>query len=287
MNVLITGSNGFVGKSLVSYLKNNYKHFEVFGWLRSFGSLNQENFSRQFGENIKIDKLIHLACNSKVVESWDLPYDYYIKNTELTLDALEFCKTHKSAMIYISSYMYGNAEKQPISEEAPVKVNNPYAFSKLASENLCQFYADNHYIKTAIVRPFNIYGPGQSPHFIIPKIGLMIKDVSNLEIKLQNLNTRRDFIYIDDLNKSLAKILTGDVEFEVFNIGSGYSVSVKEIIDELSNISGIHKKVSSPEIYRKNEIMDVVADISKAKKLLNWSPEISLKQGLELVYKSL
>jgi len=287
MNVLITGSNGFVGKSLTDYLHINNKQFKCFGWLRSFGQLNQENFTLQFGDHVKIDKLVHLACNSKVMESWDLPYDYYIKNTELTLDALEFCKQHTSDMIYISSYMYGNADKLPISEEAQVKVNNPYAFSKLTSENLCKFYADNHHIKTVIVRPFNIYGPGQSAHFIIPKIGLMFKDLSNHEINLQNLNTRRDFIYIDDLNESLEKILTGEFEFEVFNIGSGYSVSVKEIIDEFSNISGMHKNVISPEIYRKNEIMDVVADITKAKKLLNWSPKISLRQGLELVYNSL
>jgi len=287
MNLLITGSNGFVGKSLTAYLGSHYKQFKIFGWERSFGKLNQEHFTHQYGNYTKIDKLIHLACNNKVVESWDLPYDYHIENTELTLDALEFCKTHQSSMIYISSYMYGNAEKLPIGEDAPLKFNNPYAFSKYASENLCKFYSNNHHLEIVVVRPFNIYGPGQSPYFLIPKIGLQIKDYKNLEITIQNLNTRRDFIYIDDLNESLMKILISKFEFEIFNIGAGFSVSVKEIIEELSQISGIHKKIISPEIYRKNEIMDVVADIGKARRLLNWIPSTTLRQGLELVYNSL
>lgn len=286
MTILITGSNGFIGKKLSAYLSANYPDIKYYGWLRSFGKLNEDNFKTHFGDSIKIDKVVHLAGNNKVIESWDLPHKYLIENPELTFDALEFCKATKADIVFISSYLYGNTKNLPINESEPVELTSPYSYGKYSSENLCKFYSDNFNFKVTVLRPFNIYGPGQDNYFLLPKIALQLKDESTNEISIHNLLTKRDYVFIDDFCEAIAKSLNKDYDFEIINIGSGTSVSTKEIIKEFESISGKQKLINSLEQYRKNEIMDVVADITKAKRYLDWEPKTSLHAGLKILYEN-
>ena len=286
MTVLITGSTGFIGKKLISYLSTYHPEIKYYGWRRSFGKLNNSNFRQQFGTE-SIDKVVHLAGQTKVIESWDLPHTYFIENTELTLDTLEFCRFNKADLVFISSYLYGNTKNLPINESEPVELTSPYSYGKHSSENLCKFYSDNYNINVQVLRPFNIYGPGQDNYFLLPKIALQIKDDSTDEINVHNLLTKRDFVFIDDFCEAIVKAFKVSHQYEIINIGSGSSISVRDIINELLKISGKHKKINSTEQYRKNEIMDVVADISKAKKYLNWQPKTSLGEGLKNLYENL
>ncbi len=287
MTILITGSTGFIGQKLISYLEKNNPEIKYFGWQRSFGKLTDANFKKQFGNNIQIDKVVHLAGNTKVIESWDMPHRYFIENTDLTLNSLEFCKHTNAGLVFISSYLYGNTKNLPINESEPVELSNPYSFGKFSAEHLCKFYSDNYNLKITILRPFNIYGPGQDKYFLLPKIALQIKDDSTDEIAVHSLKTKRDFLFIDDFCEAIVKTFTKDYDYEIINIGAGFSISVKDIIDELLIISGKHKPINSLEQYRKNEIMDVVADISKAKKYLDWQPKTSLRDGLKNLYDNL
>jgi nucleoside-diphosphate-sugar epimerase len=161
--------------------------------------------------------------------------------------------------------------------------------SKILAESVCKFYSDNFDVKVNIIRPFNIYGPGQSDRFLIPEIILQTLSKAE-EIKVQDLSPKRDFVYIDDLIDAIILSLNTEGNYNILNIGSGESYSVKEIIDLIQKIANTNKPVISNDNIRKNEIPDVIADISFAKEKLNWNPKFSFEDGLKKLveyYKNL
>ncbi|MBA7537051.1 GDP-6-deoxy-D-mannose reductase [subsurface metagenome] len=271
--ILITGSRGFVGSSLVKKLidQNEYKiiEFDI-----QDGDVATHKFKLE-----KIDHVIHLAGKTYVPDSWENPYSFYKTNFLGTANILELCREHKASITHISAYVYGEPNYLPINEEHPLNGANPYMHSKINAESVCRFYAENYNVPTTIIRPFNLYGPNQSDHFLIPKI---IKQVLSEDdvISVFSLSSKRDYIYIDDMIDALIKCLELKSDYQAINIGSGISYSTKEIIDFCQNIAGTNKKVVSENIERKNEILDVVADVSKASEILLWKPHTSIEKGL-------
>ena len=119
--------------------------------------------------------------------------------------------------------------------------------------------------------------------FLIPYI---VKQVLNNEaIKVKDLNPKRDYIYLDDLISGLIKTLYNNKQFSIYNFGSGTELSVKEVIDIIQKIAGTNKKIISEKEERRNEIMNVIADISKAKNDLDWVPEFSFEDGIKDILK--
>jgi UDP-glucose 4-epimerase len=182
-------------------------------------------------------------------------------------------------MIYVSSYVYGTPEYLPIDENHPVKAFNPYAQSKLLSEELCKGYNRDFDIPVTIFRPFNIYGPGQNPVFLIPSI---IAQAKTGKIKLEDPRPRRDFIYIDDVVNAYSKAIdTNFKKVEIFNLGSGISTSIHELTTIIQNKISDNISVEFSGVERKNEVLDTIANIDKAKALLYWIPRCSLQHGIE------
>jgi nucleoside-diphosphate-sugar epimerase len=134
-------------------------------------------------------------------------------------------------------------------------------------------------MKITILRPFNVYGTGQKEVFLIPEIINQLISSEKEIIEVDDLEPKRDYIYIDDL--IFALILSINNKDDIYNIGSGYSVSVEDIIKTAIKKSGIEKKYLSRNIKRKNEIYDVVADISKIKNNLHWSLKTPFEKGIE------
>jgi len=130
----------------------------------------------------------------------------------------------------------------------------------------------------SIIRPFNVYGIGQPKDFLIPSLISQIKN-SNI-IKVKDLEPKRDYVYIDDLITAIISSVNTINGYKIFNIGSGESYSVAELIQTLQKIAGTNLSIESLNERRKDEIMNTVADISKAKLELNWQPKITLYQGL-------
>jgi UDP-glucose 4-epimerase len=277
--ILITGSLGFIGHHLLNALRG--ANFQIFECNRSNGDLTLEIS----WENIeKCDYVIHLAGKSSIPDSWEDIHGFINNNINITVNVLNYCKQNNSKLIILSTYLYGNPFKLPIDELSETYTNNPYALSKRFSEELCKFYSDNFGVKITILRPFNVYGIGQSNKFLIPSLITQILNGSSIFIK--DLEPKRDYVYIDDLIDSIIKSLSLDNQFEIINIGSGSSYSVKEIIDIIQYKCNKNLQINTSNERRQNEVMNTVADINKAYKLLNWAPKISIHEGIELIINS-
>lgn len=277
--ILVTGANGFIGKPLCSCLIN-LEH-ELIELTSKDGDIALLK-TWELIEPAQI--VIHVAARTFVPDSWEKPDLFLESNTLGTLRALEYCKRNNAKMVYISSYLYGNADILPIPETAPVFTPNPYALSKKMAEEYCRLYAASFDVKVIILRPFNIYGNDQNLSFLIPEIINQV--LHEKKVHVRDLNPKRDYLFIDDFIHAIIKSLEIET-FEFFNIGSGVSYSVKEIIDMVQHICGTNYTVTSSAEKRRAEIMDTIADITKAERLLLWKPMISLQDGLSSMVQHL
>jgi UDP-glucose 4-epimerase len=231
-----------------------------------------------FSDFKNIDVVIHLAAITSVPASFEDPWRFLSANYMATLGALEICRRNKAKMIHISSYLYGPPQYLPIDESHPITPHNPYAQSKLVSEELCYGYHRDFGIPVTILRPFNLYGPGLKDNSLIPTI---IRQLPSGEVVVLDPEPKRDYLYVDDLCLAINSAIDADIDgIEVFNLGTGSSVSVETVARMLIRLSGQNIPLIKHNQRRKGEVMDCVADIGKASRILNWSPAWSFEEGL-------
>jgi len=274
--IAVTGSSGFVGNYLVKKLAELGADII---YLDSKIGIDITDW-QQVQNTEEFDILLHLAAKSYVPNSYKYPREFYYTNIIGTLNALELCRIYKAKMVYTSSYVYGNPKYLPIDEKHPIISFNPYAESKIIGEHLCKGYNRDFGIPVIILRPFNIYGMGQNDKFLIPSI---IKQAKSGKILLKDPAPKRDMVFINDLVEAYIKsIKYNQTSFEIFNIGSGVSYSVKGIAEMIASNIGEKIEIEFTGEKRQNEILNTVADISKARNKLGWGPTISFTDGIEL-----
>jgi nucleoside-diphosphate-sugar epimerase len=270
--ILVTGSKGFVGRLLVKQLVD-------LGYQVSSIDIDDCNISTDRLSLTGISHIFHLASKVYVPDSWEKTFDFYQTNVMGTVNVLELCRANQCELTYISSYVYGSPQYLPVDEKHPILPASPYNHSKLIAEDICKYYNQTFNIPIAILRPVNIYGPGQNANFLIPEIIQQVMDKSKEYIEVMDLRPRRDYLYVGDFIDAL--IATLDITtFETFNIGSGYSVSVEEIINTIMKVTDISKPVRSKNIERKNEVWDVYMNIQKFKDTFHWEPKTAFEEGL-------
>jgi nucleoside-diphosphate-sugar epimerase len=278
MRILVTGAEGFIGSHLCLKLKET--DYKVIEHRLADGDLSEPN-SLSYLKTTKIDHVIHLAALNFVPDSWTNTFAFFKVNVLGTLNILELCKLQTASITFISSYMYGNPLTLPITEQHPMQMANPYMLTKKIGEELCRFYYENFNIHCNIIRPFNIYGPGQNEDFLIPKI---IKNaIRKTPFQVFDFRPKRDFLFIDDFVELLIRSVNYNYGYNVFNAGSGSSYSVKEIIEIISEMLGDDISCESLGKERINEILDVIADIKKAEEELGWLPKTSIRDGLKIL----
>lgn len=279
-SILVTGANGFIGRHLVQSLAATDVDVRVLN--RSSGDIcHSETWAQLPSSNL----VIHLAAQSGVLESWECTTDFVRTNCLGITYALEYCRRHHAKLIFLSSYMYGDVGSMPIDETAPVCTKNPYALTKQFSEDLCELYSANFRIETRILRLFNVYGPEQSEKFLIPKIVREAKTLGKVYVK--DLEPRRDYVYIDDVVSAISKLINYSGPHRIFNIGTGRSHSVQDIIQMVQSLLRCPVDVTNEGIRRPGEIMDSVANIDLARRELGWDPRIGLIDGLSrLVFRT-
>ena len=274
IKILVTGASGFIGKNLISKLRTS--ECEITEVSSTEGDVADKSTWSNFES---ADVLIHLAGSAFVPDSWNNPERFMKTNFLGTVCALDYCRHHNTRLVYLSSYLYGNPIKLPISESASLAANNPYALSKKLAEEVCKFYSDFYGVKVTILRPFNVFGPGQSEQFLIPSIINQAR-AGNV-IRVKDLQPKRDYIYIEDLVDVIIKAIATPLDFDVFNIGTRVSYSVTELIDIIQHIMGTRLEVQTAGEKRIGEIMDMQADITKVFDVLGWTPKYSLIDGLK------
>jgi nucleoside-diphosphate-sugar epimerase len=151
------------------------------------------------------------------------------------------------------------------------------------AEEACGFYARTLDVPVTTLRPFNVFGCGQRPEFLIPTILSQIRKRESITLK--DLAPRRDYVFVDDLVDALLRSIDNPGGLRVFNIGSGASHSVGEIVAIAQSLAGTRLPLISDDNVRRNEIPDVRADISRARAALGWEPTIDLTRGIDRILR--
>jgi nucleoside-diphosphate-sugar epimerase len=225
-----------------------------------------------------VDHVFHLAAKVFVPESWSAPLPFYNVNLLGTVNVLEHCRKRKVPVTLVSSYVYGTPQRLPVSEDHPVQAFNPYCHTKLLAEDVCLFYQRVHGVPVTIVRPFNLYGPGQDSRFLIPMLVRQAVDPNQTVFRVQDPHPRRDHLHVQDLAALLVRTIDGPRA--IYNAGSGQSVSIADIVAVLNRLTGSAMEIVAEGQPRANEVMDVYADITRARNELGWQPQMSLDEGL-------
>lgn len=272
--IIVTGSSGFVGKHVVSSLKESGLQVVEVDYNNGHDLTNPAclNFVSDF------DYIVHLASRSFVPESFQNPFIFYRDNYLMTLNVLEAARKAEAQVIFFSSYLYGPPEYLPIDENHPLAPHNPYAQTKLICEKLCEGYNRDFGLDIVVFRPFNIYGKGQNESFLIPCI---VKQAVLGTIKLKDPRPKRDFIHVLDVVSAVKKVIELQLKgYLVFNLGSGKSYAINEVTKLISEAIGKELIIEFTNEYRKGEVLDTFANNSKTQHMLDWIPLISLRGGI-------
>jgi dTDP-glucose 4,6-dehydratase len=301
--VLITGAGGFIGSRLVMELVQKGASVKAFvrynsrgdtGLLRLLPSEVQSKIEL-IGGDIRdpqavesavadVDTIFHLGALISIPYSYYHPVEVVETNITGTLNILLASQKNNCKLIHTStSEVYGTALYVPIDEKHPLQGQSPYSASKIGADKLVESFYRSFNVKSVTVRPFNTYGPGQSARAVIPTI--ITQALTQDVIQLGNLDTVRDFTFVDDTVNGFIKAAETDGVFgEVFNLGTGSEITIGDLAQEIIQLIGkpvqiqIDKQRLRPE---KSEVMRLLSDNRKAKVGLGWQPEVSIRDGLQ------
>ena len=239
----------------------------------------------QLNEETKIDAVIHLAGSAGVRRSNEEPAKYIRNNVMSTVNCLEFCRKFSIPKLVLASTssIYSGAKMVPFMEHDQIgNMLSVYAESKKMAEDVCSTYHRFHGIDISILRFFTVYGEKGRPDMSISKFIECISNNKEL-VMYGDGSQSRDYTHVQDICEGIQKALI-PVGCEIFNLGKDEPVSVKDIISKLEGIIG-KKAIVRSEPRHSSDIDCTNADISKAKRLLEWEPKISIDAGLKRVWE--
>lgn len=301
--VLITGATGFVGTHLTEHL-STYNELELFGTsLTSQDNINSKIQIEKIDlknaqevadlvNKIKPDQVYHLAAFTSPGDSFGNPTSVVLGNIEIQMNLLNAIKNtdipDSRILVVTSGEVYGmvSAGELPLAEKSALRPVNPYAVSKVAQDFLGLQYSLSYKMDIVRVRPFNHTGPGQSPSFVIPAFAKQIAEIEKGQkepvIRVGNLAAKRDFTDVRDIIRGYVMLMEKGIASEVYNIGSGKSYSISEMLNKLLSMSQKEIKVEEDQSrMRPIDVADIYCDYSKLNSLTDWKPEIGIEKTLQ------
>ena len=308
MKVLITGITGFAGSHLADYILDNHLDAQVYGIIRwrsrmenilhiedrihlREADLKDMASLKKCLAAVQPDRIFHLAAQSFVPTSWKCPAETFAINAVGQINLFEsILSLGISPKIQIagSSEEYGlvNSDEVPMKETNPLRPLSPYAVSKVAQDLLGWQYFKSYGLKVVRTRGFNHTGPRRGDVFICSNFAKQIVEIEKQKrepvIYVGNLEARRDFTDVRDMVRAYWLCLEKGEPGDVYNLGSGKTYSIQEVLDMLLEISGVEVKIEvDPERLRPSDVPVLLADSSKFKQLSEWQPRISFNQSLQ------
>lgn len=310
--ILITGSAGFIGFNLakkllqegnriigIDNLNSDYdpsikearvielQQFSNFEFLK-IDIVHDDVLSILKGRNVSY--FVHLAARDFYYNHpLDLKYSLFVESQVLgTARMFELAKKLAAKkFVYASTHsVYGKTKKGILTEKkilpSPI---SPHGASKLAAEEVVRFLSNYYKLPSVILRISSVYGPNMTPHMLIPSVIRNLKEGSKIRKHVNFTKSTRDFIYIDDVVNYIISTFDKRVNFQVINIGSGKSVTLSKLVDMIAELLG--KKVKEAKVkslekeYKHIIVGRVEIDISRAKKILRYTPQTELEEGLQ------
>jgi dTDP-glucose 4,6-dehydratase len=305
LKVLVTGADGFIGSHLTEALTEAghqvralayYNSFNGWGWLDRLPKATLDAIEVRTGDVRDFhcvkdamqgcDAVFHLAALISIPYSYQAPESYVDTNVKGTLNVLQAARELKvKRVVHTStSEVYGTARYVPIDEMHPLTGQSPYSASKIGADQMAVAYHASFGVPVCIVRPFNTYGPRQSARAVIPTIITQIAAGAR-RIRLGALDTTRDFNFVADTVAGFIAAAAADRAVgETINIGSGFEVSIRDTAALIARILDREIEIENdadrmrPEA---SEVFRLLADNTKARELLGWSPVYGGLDGFE------
>ena len=286
MKLLITGIDGFTGRHLANYLKDD---FEIFGTSLKKSSNNtfrcditNKDEIQAVIKKLKPEYIIHLAAISYAAEDDRLSYyKVNVLGSENLINSIDYGV--KKIIIASSATVYGNQNKEILDESMCPEPNSHYGISKLALEKISKNYFET--LPIILTRPFNYTGIGQSEKFLIPKIVSHYKQ-KKTTISLGNLDVIREFNDVKFVCECYKRLLLSDIKSEIVNIASGRGIKLLDIINMMNKISGYEINVKQDKkLIRKNDIKKLIGSNEKLFSLIGEVRQPGFVETLREMYE--
>ncbi|MDQ1373159.1 MAG: hypothetical protein QOJ09_497 [Actinomycetota bacterium] len=297
--VFVTGASGFIGSHLTRRLvRDGYEVHALTSTVSSVypsrlldirdkialheGNLTDRSALDAIVRAVRPTHVLHLGAYTHVGKSWQRVDECIQSNVQGTVNLLQALEpVGYERFVYTgTSEIYGDIDV-PFREDAAVNPISPYSVGKYAGERYCRMFVQGHGWPIVMVRPFNAYGPAQTPDRVIPEI--IQRALRGQELKMTQGRQTREFNYVEDLADGFVRLAkTPGIEGELFNLGCGEEVSMRDLATTILDLMGdpVEPQFGAlPD--RPTEIWRMYCDSSKARERLGWEPQHTLRDGLQ------